>query len=268
MHKQLPSSVSIETNGGVATPLIFRGELLPIQTRRNLSSIHSNQSQSMVHFLYGDNKNAADNVTISKFILGGLQPYPEAVPPAGLDFNIDTDLIMNVTFWNRTTRTSKFLGEFNLAILPIPKIIDPLPEQPNNQNSDSNAANAADFFDIFGEVFNPMFTKHNQNSERTEESFSNSLTLSVKEAKQGEQKELDLNQVELCASCNGTGAELDSTIVICYPCKGTGKIRIERQTIMGPMVQETICVTCNGHGKAAKQKCKTCHGEKIIKKNR
>ena len=74
----------------------------------------------------------------------------------------------------------------------------------------------------------------------------------------------------ICVSCEGTGGMYKSSILNCSSCEGTGKITKVVQIGPGMISQSTsMCYKCNGLGKSIKKDeiCKTCDGEKYMKKS-
>jgi molecular chaperone DnaJ len=52
----------------------------------------------------------------------------------------------------------------------------------------------------------------------------------------------------------------------CETCKGKGRVREVRGTILGSFATERPCPTCNSTGKIPKEKCKTCSGSGVHKR--
>src|SRR6202011_814874 len=66
-----PLTLSIETAGGVATPMIARNTTIPTKKTETFSTFADNQSEVEVHVLQGERSMASDNRTLGKFKLGG-----------------------------------------------------------------------------------------------------------------------------------------------------------------------------------------------------
>ena len=92
-----PLTLSIETQGGVATPMIARNTTIPIRKTEIFSTAADNQPSVDVHVLQGERPLAAQNRTLGKFQLTGIPPAPRGVPQIDVTFDIDANGILNVT---------------------------------------------------------------------------------------------------------------------------------------------------------------------------
>jgi molecular chaperone DnaK len=91
-----PLTLSIETQGGVATPMISRNTTIPSKKTETFSTAADNQSAVEVHVLQGERPMAAQNRTLGKFQLTGIPPAPRGVPQIEVTFDIDANGILNV----------------------------------------------------------------------------------------------------------------------------------------------------------------------------
>ena len=92
-----PLTLSIETMGGVATPMIPRNTTIPTKKTEMFSTAADNQTSVEVHVLQGERPMARDNRTLGKFHLTGIPPAPRGVPQIEVTFDIDANGILNVT---------------------------------------------------------------------------------------------------------------------------------------------------------------------------
>jgi molecular chaperone DnaK len=92
-----PLSLSIETYGGVATPMIPRNTTIPTKKTETFSTAADNQTSVEVHVLQGERPMANQNRTLGKFHLNGIPPAPRNVPQIEVTFDIDANGILNVT---------------------------------------------------------------------------------------------------------------------------------------------------------------------------
>jgi molecular chaperone DnaJ len=77
----------------------------------------------------------------------------------------------------------------------------------------------------------------------------------------GVAQEVTVRTAIACDTCEATGAGPDATTSSCGQCSGTGQIRQVRQSILGQMVQTSVCPTCAGEGQTISDPCPACHGE-------
>ena len=98
-----PLTLSIETLGGVATPLIERNTTIPTRKSQIFSTATDGQTQVEIHVVQGERPMAADNKSLGKFILDGIPPAPRGVPQIEVTFDIDANGILNVSAKDKAT---------------------------------------------------------------------------------------------------------------------------------------------------------------------
>lgn len=98
-----PLSLSIETLGGIATPLIKRNTTIPTRESQVFSTASDSQTQVEIHVLQGERPMAADNKSLGKFTLDGIPPAPRGVPQIEVTFDINANGILEVTAKDKAT---------------------------------------------------------------------------------------------------------------------------------------------------------------------
>jgi molecular chaperone DnaK len=98
-----PLTLSIETLGGVATPMIPRNTTIPTKKTETFSTAADNQTEVEVHVLQGERPMAGQNRTLGKFKLAGIPPAPRGMPQIEVTFDIDANGILNVTAKDNAT---------------------------------------------------------------------------------------------------------------------------------------------------------------------
>jgi len=101
-----PLTLSIETLGGVATPLIERNTTIPTEKTKTFTTAEDNQPAVEIHVVQGERKMAGDNKSLGKFQLTGIPPAPRGIPQIDVTFNIDADGILHVTAKDKATSKS------------------------------------------------------------------------------------------------------------------------------------------------------------------
>lgn len=119
---------------------------------------------------------------------------------------------------------------------------------------------AFDFSDIFSDVFGGATRT------RRGRDISIDLEVTFKESVFGTKRTVLLAKTALCETCKGSGAEPHTEMETCKHCNGAGKIHETTNSFFGSITVETICRHCKGTGKIPKQKCHTCRGEGVYKK--
>ena len=104
-----PLTLSVETLGSVASPMIERNTTIPTRKSQVFSTASDNQSQVEIHVLQGERPMAADNKSLGKFILDGMPPAPRGVPQIEVTFDIDANGILNVTAQDKATGRSQHI---------------------------------------------------------------------------------------------------------------------------------------------------------------
>lgn len=98
-----PLTLSIETLGGVATPIIKRNSTIPISKSQIFSTAADNQPAVDVHVVQGERSMVSDNKSLGRFVLDGIEPAPRGVPQIEITFNIDVNGILNVKAVDKKT---------------------------------------------------------------------------------------------------------------------------------------------------------------------
>jgi molecular chaperone DnaK len=104
-----PLTLSVETLGGVATPLIERNTTIPARKSQIFSTASHNQPQVEIHVLQGERPMAADNKSLGRFSLDGIPPAPRGVPQIEVTFDIDANGILKVTAQDKATGRSQHI---------------------------------------------------------------------------------------------------------------------------------------------------------------
>ena len=92
-----PLSLGIETMGGVCTRLIERNTTIPVKKSQIFSTAADNQTSVEVNVLQGEREMAAANKSLGRFHLDGIAPARRGVPQIEVTFDIDANVIVNVS---------------------------------------------------------------------------------------------------------------------------------------------------------------------------
>jgi molecular chaperone DnaJ len=117
----------------------------------------------------------------------------------------------------------------------------------------------SDVFDIFEDFFGRR-TRRKTGVKGADLRYD--LTLSFYEAVFGTEKNIEIPKMEICPSCNGTGAKDGKAFRTCSVCGGTG----ERRYGSGFFSISTTCEKCKGEGKIIDVPCSECHRTGRIKR--
>ncbi|MFK7911380.1 MAG: molecular chaperone DnaJ [Akkermansiaceae bacterium] len=83
------------------------------------------------------------------------------------------------------------------------------------------------------------------------------LEITLEEAAEGVQKELEIEKLESCSTCGSSGSKSGSGRKTCSTCGGQGAVT--RQA--GIFIQQTECPDCRGAGQTISDPCPDCRGE-------
>ena len=98
-----PLTLSIETAGGVSTPMIERNTTIPKKASQIFSTYSDNQTAVDIRVLQGERPMARDNKLIGNFRLDGIAPAPRGLPQIEVTFDIDANGILNVSAKDKST---------------------------------------------------------------------------------------------------------------------------------------------------------------------
>ncbi|CEF67897.2 DnaJ homolog subfamily A member 3, mitochondrial [Strongyloides ratti] len=90
------------------------------------------------------------------------------------------------------------------------------------------------------------------------------MTITFEEAVKGVSKEINVNVVDNCMRCRGSGCEPPHKKVLCPYCNGTGMITSKQ----GGFIFSSSCDRCSGSGSYNKNPCMDCEGHGKIVQNR
>jgi molecular chaperone DnaJ len=116
----------------------------------------------------------------------------------------------------------------------------------------------SDFEDILGSVFGfaPSRRGRGPRAQRGRD-MGLEVNLTMEEAYNGIEKEIDVTKEKNCNICDGSGNEPGHPAETCAQCGGSGSIRRSQ----GFFSIATTCPVCSGAGKITKYPCKKCSGK-------
>jgi molecular chaperone DnaJ len=94
------------------------------------------------------------------------------------------------------------------------------------------------------------------------------IQITLEEAANGAQKEIEVPRTEKCDVCGGSGAAPGSQAKVCPRCNGQGRVQTMRRSAFGTFVQVAPCPECRGKGRIIDTPCRNCRGSGLVKKRR
>jgi len=123
--------------------------------------------------------------------------------------------------------------------------------------------------DIFDSFFGGGFgnsTRANKGPKKGQD-LRYPLEITFEEAAFGVEKDIDINKLQDCSTCKGTGAKPGTSAESCKHCGGSGQVQERKQTPFGTVTNVKTCDVCRGEGKIIVNPCPQCSGRGKIRKS-
>ena len=124
-----------------------------------------------------------------------------------------------------------------------------------------------DIFSSFGDIFEEFFGiggRRRRSTGYRGADLRYDIRLSFLDAAFGVEKEIELERLETCSQCNGTGATAGTDLEQCPQCHGTGQV----SRAHGFFSISTTCNYCRGEGRIIRDPCQNCHGQGRVNKTK
>ncbi len=116
-----------------------------------------------------------------------------------------------------------------------------------------------EIFESFGDIFGDFFGSSRRGGKgypQKGEDLRYDLTIDFMEAVQGASKEIEVEKLSACPTCQGSGARPGTQPSTCQQCRGSGQIR----RTQGFFVLSSPCPRCRGTGELIENPCEKCRG--------
>jgi molecular chaperone DnaJ len=132
------------------------------------------------------------------------------------------------------------------------------------QNGQFSEFDFGDIFEGFGDIFGAR-TRGNSRIRRGRD-ISIDIEVSFKEAALGAKRSVLIAKIAQCETCKGSGAKPNTEFSTCATCNGSGKVHETRNSILGQFTSVRTCPACDGTGKIPKERCETCGGRGVMRR--
>src|SRR6478672_9866774 len=123
----------------------------------------------------------------------------------------------------------------------------------------------ADIFDnIFGEFMGGAQQGRGRGNVLRGSDLRYDLEITLEDAYEGRQVELQVDTTAPCEPCAGSGAKAGTSARACATCGGRGQVRARQ----GFFVVEQTCPNCRGVGETIADPCPSCRGEGRVEKRK
>jgi molecular chaperone DnaK len=139
-----PLTLSIETAGGVSTPMIERNSTIPTKKAQTFSTYADQQTAVDVKVLQGERPMATDNKSLGNFRLDGIPAAPRGTPQIEVTFDIDANGILHVSAKDKGTGKEQKISITNASGLSEEEVQKMKEDAEQNADSDKQAKELAE----------------------------------------------------------------------------------------------------------------------------
>lgn len=127
-------------------------------------------------------------------------------------------------------------------------------------------------FGDIGDIFETFFggfgvNNRNKSAPRRGADIKYRQEITFEEAAFGTKKSININRLETCVNCKGSGAKPGTSPITCSACNGTGQVQYKRSTPFGQFIKTETCNQCHGEGKVISHACDICRGKGQVRKS-
>jgi molecular chaperone DnaJ len=87
------------------------------------------------------------------------------------------------------------------------------------------------------------------------------ISITLEEASTGIEREINIQRVEACETCKGSGAKEGTSPTKCAECGGQGKVYQVQRSVFGRFTNVVTCPSCRGEGQTISDPCPKCKGQ-------
>ncbi|MBB2974518.1 molecular chaperone DnaJ [Microbacterium endophyticum] len=130
-------------------------------------------------------------------------------------------------------------------------------------------------FGGFGDIFETFFggggqtrgARARSRAERGQDALVR-LDLELGDVVFGVHRDLEVDTAVLCQTCEGSCCQPGTSPVTCDICHGSGHVQRTVRSLLGNVVTNQPCATCQGYGTTIPYPCATCQGQGRVRERR
>jgi molecular chaperone DnaJ len=137
------------------------------------------------------------------------------------------------------------------------------PDQFGQRFSEEDIFRGFNTDDILKNIFGPGFSQFgdtfSQGAQNAQPQGMN-IYFPFEDLERGIDREFAVQHYEVCHNCRGSGGEPGAKQLKCPSCNGSGRKRVQQNTIFGSFQMVATCNRCKGKGRVYEKECRICHG--------
>ena len=129
-----------------------------------------------------------------------------------------------------------------------------------DQGGASGFSDVGGISDLFASFFGGGFAGQQRRGPARGADVLAEIELTLEEADTGVERDVEIETLNECPDCSGSGAAPGTFPSRCSDCGGTGELRHVRRTMFGNVMTATPCPRCGGSGQEIVSPCPRCSG--------
>lgn len=119
--------------------------------------------------------------------------------------------------------------------------------------------------DIFSDFFTGGMSGGRPQARRGRD-ISTEIQISFSDSIFSVNRKILITKTSSCLTCHGSGAKTGTNMETCKQCNGQGHIRETKRSFLGSISSTKVCEVCLGSGEVPKEKCDTCKGKGVLRR--
>ncbi|TVR68350.1 MAG: molecular chaperone DnaK [Spirochaetaceae bacterium] len=107
LHDVVSGTLALELADGTCIPIVHRNQTIPARRTRVFTTVADDQVEAEIHLLQGDRPRAAENRSLGKFLLSGLEEAERGSPRIAVTVEVNADGVVTVHAGDEKTGSSR-----------------------------------------------------------------------------------------------------------------------------------------------------------------